>query len=71
MEDRLLELVHEIAGMEVDEELEATQLLEDVLDEIALDELSVALEDEFDVIIDPYDMEGKTIADLAGMIREA
>ncbi len=71
MEEKLLEIIHELAGLEGDEEPELSQKVEDILDEIGLDEFSVALEDEYGVIIDPYDMEGKSIADLCGMIREA
>ena len=70
MEEKIMEMIRELSEPEADRELEATEMVDNLLDEIALDELSMAIEEEFGAIIDPSDMEDISIAQLCSLIQE-
>ena len=61
MEDKLLDLIRELCEEDDGSDLDGSSQVDEYLDEIALDELSMAIEEEFGVIIDPSDMEDISI----------
>ena len=70
MEDKLLDLIRELCEEDDGSDLDGSSQVDEYLDEIALDELSMAIEEEFGVIIDPSDMEDISIDKLCSRIRE-
>ena len=70
MEDKLLDLIRELCEEDDGSDLDGSSQVDEYLDEIALDELSMAIEEEFGVIIDPSDMEDISVDKLCARIRE-
>ena len=69
MAEKLMDLIRELGDADT-ADLDGSSQVDEYVDEIALDELSMAIEEEFGVIIDPFDMEDISIDRLCQMIRE-
>ena len=69
MEDVLMDLIREIGFLE-DVDLSPSAKLEKYLDDLSLDELSLALEETYQVMIDPLDLAEMSIADVCAAIAE-
>lgn len=61
MEDRIIEIIEEVSGFEnLRENLEIDLLENEILDSLAFIELITALEEEFDIEIQPTQVEPST-----------